>query len=252
MEYDYEDEQDYEDPSSQFQGVPEPMPMPVQSPEQPSPSYLAAMERMKAEQSRMPSVPQQFNQQQAALPEINWAALQNARADQAAKAIAIAMQYQGMRGYQKDLANGTPAAQALSKWAPAMFYGQGSGSGMARAVIPQAAPELKEIKLPGGGSAYTYGKQIHFQKPSRNWVFEKGQEGRPDIMRDSETGDIRIVPQKTGMEAMLERLAGKNQAARATSTPAPQPAKPQKGEVYKGYRFKGGDLSKQENWEKVQ
>jgi len=41
--------------------------------------------------------------------------------DQAADAVAQAMKFQAIRGYQKDLEAGKPASESLAKWAPMMF-----------------------------------------------------------------------------------------------------------------------------------
>lgn len=43
---------------------------------------------------------------------------------QAERAIAGAMHYQAMRGYQRDLADGKPAQESLVRWAPLMFSSQ--------------------------------------------------------------------------------------------------------------------------------
>jgi len=41
--------------------------------------------------------------------------------DQAVKAIELAMQYQGQRGFVQDTQNGMPSAQAMAKWGPMLF-----------------------------------------------------------------------------------------------------------------------------------
>ncbi len=41
--------------------------------------------------------------------------------DEAVKAVEAAVRYQGLRGYQRDLASGANAAQAFAKWGPMLF-----------------------------------------------------------------------------------------------------------------------------------
>lgn len=66
--------------------------------------------------------------------------------DQALKAITAAKQYQGQRGYQRDLQSGIPAAQAFAKWAPMLLPSSAPGQvaavkGVAPAPIPRVFPQ---------------------------------------------------------------------------------------------------------------
>lgn len=52
---------------------------------------------------------------------------------QAQTAINAAMKYQGIRGYQRDLAAGKPAAEALARWGPLMLSSDRGAGGLAGA-----------------------------------------------------------------------------------------------------------------------
>lgn len=56
-------------------------------------------------------------------------------------------------------------------------------------------------------------------------------------------------------KAKVDKIDGAIAALKTTPAPAAAPAaktRPKPGDVYKGYRFKGGDPSKKENWEKAE
>lgn len=72
------------------------------------------------------------------------------------------------------------------------------------------------------------------------------------------SGDLNLMgmvaaPGSPVASWVWQKNAGGGSAAPATapSAPAAAQAAPQRGEVQSGYRFKGGDPSKRENWEKV-
>ena len=67
---------------------------------------------------------------------------------QSEQAVAAAMQFQGTRGYQQDVANGVPAPDALVKWAPLMFYADPSGMSAALAMATAPPPEPKVAPVP--------------------------------------------------------------------------------------------------------
>lgn len=86
-------------------------------------------------------------------------AKQGGRVDDATKAIQAAMQFQGMRGYQNDIASGMAPAEALARNAWSMFGARGgnglSGIGaLARAVTPQS-PRMQNIH----GVGYTFNNE---------------------------------------------------------------------------------------------
>lgn len=73
--------------------------------------------------------------------------------------------------------------------------------------------------------------------------FAAGTRGIPTAGFDAETQkQIREI------NALPEKLAQRRQSAPKS---APRPAAPKVGDVQDGYRFKGGDPSKRENWESV-
>lgn len=72
--------------------------------------------------------------------------------EEAEKAVTAAIQFQGLRGYQQALQSGEPAAKALTRYGPMMFYQRPAAFGPAvRAVTPPkpAAPMIRAV--PGGG-----------------------------------------------------------------------------------------------------
>lgn len=74
--------------------------------------------------------------------------------DQAVKAVGAAIRFQGLRGYQQDLANSVPADQALARHAPMMFW-QAPGATMTstmKAMTPPAKPHF--VPATGGAPAY--------------------------------------------------------------------------------------------------
>jgi len=68
----------------------------------------------------------------------------------AQKAVQAATQYQAQRGYDKDLQNGMPADQAMTKWGP-MLFGQ-SGAGMSRmaSTVRAMRPPPPQLRSVGG------------------------------------------------------------------------------------------------------
>lgn len=67
--------------------------------------------------------------------------------DEAVKAVEAAVRYQGLRGYQRDLASGANAAQAFAKWGP-MLFRQATGIPEALDITKPVAPQLR---VAGGG-----------------------------------------------------------------------------------------------------
>ena len=88
-----------------------------------------------------------------------WRRLQYQLADapykEAADAVNAAMKFQAQRGYQQDLANGVPAAEALAKWAPTMFGPKGGSVGGAAALIRATRPPADRV-LNAGGQLFRY------------------------------------------------------------------------------------------------
>lgn len=72
---------------------------------------------------------------------------QSAGVEEASKAAAAAMQFQGMRGYQEALKSGMPAEQALGKWAPMLFANKSTAMA---AAIKAAQPKIMNV----GGVGY--------------------------------------------------------------------------------------------------
>lgn len=95
--------------------------------------------------------------------------LQYAVADQpykdAIQAVEAAMKFQGIRGYQRDLANGMSAAEALAKWAPSMFATKGAASMSGAASLLRATGPGAERIMNVGGQAYRYDPITHTMTP---------------------------------------------------------------------------------------
>ncbi len=73
---------------------------------------------------------------------------------EAEQAVATAMKYQAIRGYQRDLANGVSASDALAKWAPTMFAGpKQSTLGQAASLVRATRPNPEKY-MDVGGVAY--------------------------------------------------------------------------------------------------
>lgn len=84
-----------------------------------------------------------------------WRQLQRATADlpinQAEQAVTTALKFQGIRGYQKDLANGEDANKALAKWAPIMFTQPHAASlGQAASMVRATATPPSKLVDVGG------------------------------------------------------------------------------------------------------
>lgn len=76
--------------------------------------------------------------------------------DQAEQAVTTALKFQGLRGYQKDIADGKPANEALARWAPIMFSQPKAGtlSGAASMIRAGQGPQNKIMDI--GGVGYRY------------------------------------------------------------------------------------------------
>jgi hypothetical protein len=74
---------------------------------------------------------------------------------EAADAVNAALRFQSQRGYQQDLANGVPAAEALAKWAPTMFGPKGGSVSGAAALIRATRPPADRV-INAGGQLFRY------------------------------------------------------------------------------------------------
>lgn len=71
--------------------------------------------------------------------------------DQAQQAVNTAIRFQAQRGYQQDVQNGKPAAEALMKWAPMLSNGpRGTELGQAASFIRATAPTVPKPVNVGG------------------------------------------------------------------------------------------------------
>lgn len=73
---------------------------------------------------------------------------------EAEQAVATAMKYQAIRGYQRDLAAGVSASDALAKWAPTMFAGPKQSTLGHAASLVRATRPSPEKYMDVGGVAY--------------------------------------------------------------------------------------------------
>lgn len=89
---------------------------------------------------------QQANEQagQERLIESMAAATNSKQAESIYKAIQAAQQFQGMRGYQKDLESGMQPSAAMNKWAPVMFTGKTLPGEFFKRPVQQSSVELVE------------------------------------------------------------------------------------------------------------
>jgi hypothetical protein len=140
-------------------------------------------------------------------PMAQLAAMQQAASNlplkEAAASTAAAERLIAMRGYQADLAAGTPAAEAMAKWGP-MLFNQGRGADMGAAMkAMQPGPKLQMTPVPGGGQALTYGNTLRVTQP-------------PGGMTPSQQANLQIAKQRLQMaqQAAAQRTAQAN-AARA-------------------------------------
>lgn len=85
---------------------------------------------------------------QQAITRAQLAANPNLSIEQQQKAVEAVMKFEGMRGYQKDLADGKSPADALAKWGPLMFYNDPSGMSAAAALAMETAPPPKQSVTP--------------------------------------------------------------------------------------------------------
>lgn len=73
---------------------------------------------------------------------------QNRKIKEAEQAMSAAIQFQGLRGYQQALESGKPAAEALTKYGPMMFYSRPQSFGPAvRAVTPPSLTPYQEATI---------------------------------------------------------------------------------------------------------
>lgn len=70
---------------------------------------------------------------------------------EAEKAMAAAIQFQGLRGYQNALESGKPAAEALTRYGPMMFYTRPQAFGPAMRAIAPPPPQDMIRSIPRGG-----------------------------------------------------------------------------------------------------
>lgn len=141
---------------------------------------------------------------------------------QAEQAVATAMKFQAIRGYQRDLANGMPAAEALAKHAPMMFAQPkagtlGQAASMVRASRP--APE-KYMDIGGVGYQMTGGKAIPLTapKPVKEKTVPLVIPADPENPLTGGHVTVQLAPDDPLVKKTLERAR--------TGPPAPPPEPP--------------------------
>lgn len=121
--------------------------------------------------------------------------------DQAEAAVEAAMRFQGQRGYQRELAKGTAAPEALAKWAPMIFAGKGrSNLGQAAQMIRATAPKPSYSYVPpaGGAPGYFGGGGLRPVLIPPSITGAPAKDIQPKEFRDPRTGKIRYYNPATG------------------------------------------------------
>jgi hypothetical protein len=100
---------------------------------------------------RSPFLSDEEAQQQTQMRKLQYA-VQDLPLAEAEKAVSTAMKFQAIRGYQRELANGTPAHEALAKWAPMMFAQPKAATlGQAASMVRATTPQDKYMDIGGVG-----------------------------------------------------------------------------------------------------
>lgn len=141
------------------------------------------------------------------LDRIYQAAFSQLPVDEASKAVEAAIRFQGLRGYQRDLANGLNAAQAFAKWGPSLFHqATGIPEAIDRSVPTPITPQqmiqnrLNQAKFDAAQAA---AKQRQAADAAKQALAERRQnflESKPD---ESVTETYKI-PAVEGQEAQPE------------------------------------------------
>lgn len=138
-------------------------------------------------------------------------------------------QFQAQQGYQNAVAQGMAPEAAAQLYLPAMLRGPGRSP-----ITPQQRP------MTAGQSEqarqFAARQNARLQKPAGK-VEEVTHGGKQYTQVTQPNGLIVLRPVKEG--------------STTATTPGAKPKAPTAGEVRNGYRFKGGDPSKQSSWEKV-
>jgi len=202
---------------------------------------------------------------------------------EAFKAIEAATKLEGALGYDADIRAGASSLEALTKWAPKLFYNNPN------AILKAAQPAFKPSEMDVGGRHLIQtspnrfqvmpadlgtgalegrpitdqsGEVIGYDAPGAKHVI------RPSTMREGATIREQITLNNArlrGLEkqmqtAMINRdkaglatLQKKHQQVlddlEALSTQGGRRKAPKKGEIVEGHRYNGGPLSNPDSWE---
>lgn len=152
--------QDFREPAPPpvASAAPQPVPQraPIQAPPPVAPAIAPPVAAPGAVPVRSPFLTPEEAEDQAAMRRAQYA-IQDLPIDQAEKALTSALKFQAIRGYQRDLAAGKSAADALSRWAPIMFSQPKAGTlGQAAAMVRASRPAQPKV-MNVGGVAYEIG-----------------------------------------------------------------------------------------------
>lgn len=214
-----------------------------------------------------------------------------AKTAEAAKAVQSAIQFQATRQFLNDIKNGMPREEALARNAwmfysnpeaalkatePQESYQWNPPSNGAPGYFGGARGTLRPY-VPSGGGADNLPVQWN-PEPGANYVTRGGAVVPPRLSPTQLAEKTRLENQmklkqakfeksfndpdveKEALDAMNSYEEGiRNNFMPKKAAPLSEQAAnfnptktPMTGDVYKGYRFKGGDPSKKENWEKAQ
>lgn len=124
--------------------------------------------------------------------------------DQQADAVNAAIQFQGIRGYQKDLEKGTPAFQAFAKWGPMMLRQDTRGLAptlktLAPTPNPEWVPANPSTGQPGymkSGPVVKFAPEYTAEKPDLSLGKNISQFGGRNFYQNPKTGALTPLDQK--------------------------------------------------------
>lgn len=158
--------QDYRDPPLDYRS-PTVLPPPAAAP-LPAPATVAApgAAPVVPPQAQMGFLSPEEAEQRTTMRRLQYA-IQDLPLDEAEKAVSAALKFQAVRGYQKDLAEGKSATEALARWAPIMFtQPKAANLGQAASMVRASrAGDEKYMDIGGVGYMFKGGKATALTPP---------------------------------------------------------------------------------------